>query len=263
LFFGTTDQLLTQLSEDLKTRRFVILDLRRVRSVDFTAVHMLEQMQVQLAERGAHLVFSNLPKALPAGQDLRTYFDEVGLVKPASDVPVFNQLSDALEWTEDRLLDAEGRAPLVEEQPLALEELDFLQGRKEDTRAALATALEPRSCMTGENVFRQGEASDTIFFIRCGKVKIVVDRQGGGQLHIATFGRSDFFGDMAFLDSSMRSANAIAVVPTELYALSRAKFNQVAAHHPRLAQQLFADLARALAIRLRHADTEIRALEDA
>jgi len=44
LFFGTTDQLYSAVEPELKTRDFLILDMRRVKSVDFTAAHSLEQI---------------------------------------------------------------------------------------------------------------------------------------------------------------------------------------------------------------------------
>src|SRR5262249_35653412 len=44
LFFGTTDQLFSQLESDLRTKRFILMDMRRVRSIDYTAVRLLEQM---------------------------------------------------------------------------------------------------------------------------------------------------------------------------------------------------------------------------
>jgi SulP family sulfate permease len=81
--------------------------------------------------------------------------------------------------------------------------------------------------------------------------------------HVATFGRGDFFGDMAFLDSGIRSANALAETETDVYAITRARFDALADRHPRLGQQFLGSLARALAFRLRQADGEIRALEDA
>jgi SulP family sulfate permease len=261
LFFGTTDQLLVELADDLEDCDYVILDMRRVRSVDFTAVHMLEQIQTQLSERGAHLLFSNVPKASPSGQDLREYFDEVGLVTPASTRSIFGELSDAVEWAEDRILQAAGRRTREEGPPMVLEEFDFLAGRKEETREALAAALVSRTCEAGEEVFRHGESSDEMYFIRSGKVKITIPRGDESARHVATFGRGDFFGDMAFLDREARSADAVAVTATQLYVLSRAKFEEVAAKHPRLAHQLFARMARAIAIRLRHADAEIHALE--
>ena len=43
LFFGTTDQLYTALEPALENSRFIILDLRRVQTVDVTAAHMLER----------------------------------------------------------------------------------------------------------------------------------------------------------------------------------------------------------------------------
>jgi SulP family sulfate permease len=131
LFFGTTDKLFTQLEPDLARCRYLVLDMRRVRTVDLTAVHMLEQCEARLADRGGTLLFSSVRKALPSGLDLRRYFDEVGLVRPASAVRSFDQLSDALEWTEDRLLEEEGRAVSGDEAPLVLREIAFLRGRKE------------------------------------------------------------------------------------------------------------------------------------
>jgi SulP family sulfate permease len=262
LFFGTTDQLLSLLEADLKTRRYMILDLRLVRSLDLTAVHMLEQIEGQLVERGAQLIFSNVPKSLPTGQDLRAYFDEVGLVKPESHVRVFNQLSDALEWTEDRILEEAGRTRGDDEPPLALRDIDFLKGRKEATIRELEACVIERSYAAEERIFRQGDAGDEIFFIRRGSVKIVLQLGPDKEYHVATFTRGDFFGDMAFLDRGTRSADAMAARPSELFLLSRDRFDALVEEHPRLGQAFFAGLARSLAIRLRHADKEIRALEE-
>ena len=107
LFFGTTDQLYTTLEPELKARTYVILDMRRVQSVDLTAVHMLDQIQSMLAERNAFLIFSALPENVPSGQDMRKYFDEVGLVKTERRVQTFNELDEALEWVEERLIEEE------------------------------------------------------------------------------------------------------------------------------------------------------------
>jgi len=225
-------------------------------------VHLLERMEAQLRERGGYLLFSNLPKTLPSGQDLRAYFGEVGLVTETSNARVFAALSDALEWAEEQLLDAAGRKSAQAEPALGLDDFEFVRGRKEETRGALAAVLVERSVAAGEIVFRQGETTDELYFIRCGKVRILAAGDDGSLLHIATFGRGDFFGDMAFLDTGARSATAIAEAPMQLYALSRAKLDAVASVHPRLGQQLFAAIAHTLAIRLRQADSEIRALEN-
>lgn len=263
LFFGTTDKLFSELEADLRVCRRMVLDFRRVRSFDLTAVQLLKQIEAQLEERGAVLLYSGVPKALPGGHDLRTYFEEVGLLDARRDERVFDQLSDALEWAEDRILEAErGAAPDQQEQPLGLEEMDFLKGRKERTLREFEACVEERSVAAGERIFLQGDAGDEIFLIRRGRVRIALSLGGGEDYHVATFARGDFFGDIAFLDRGLRSADAVALVPTDLLVISRERFDAVAAEHPRLGQQFFAGLARSLAIRLRHADGEIRALEE-
>ncbi|MBF0322249.1 MAG: SulP family inorganic anion transporter, partial [Magnetococcales bacterium] len=76
LFFGTTDQLYTRLEPDIPHCNFLVLDMRNVRSADLTAVHMLEHIQGMLLERGASLVFSDLPSSTLTGRDLGTYFTQ-------------------------------------------------------------------------------------------------------------------------------------------------------------------------------------------
>lgn len=263
LFFGTTDQLLRELEPDLASRRFVILDFRRVRSLDLTAAHLLEQIQARLTKRGAHLLFSNVPHSLPSGQDLRAYFDEVGLIHAGSAVRMFSQLSDALEWAEDRLLEEAGRLFGPEEPPLELREIDFLKGRKEDTLRALEQAVEARSYAAGDRIFGQGEPGNAIFFVRRGTVRIALRLGGGQERDLVTLARGDFFGDMAFLDEHTRSADAVARTSVDLFVLPRERFEALSTEHPRLGRQFYESLALALARRLRHADAEIRVLEEA
>lgn len=264
LFFGTTDQLYTKIEKELKKpRRFVILDMRRVRGVDFTAVHVLEQIEARLEQLGAKLAYSNLPRALPTGTDLSEYFDEVGLVTPESHGKVFDQLSDALEWAEDGVLEQEGIVQNDSAHPLHLRDFPFVQGRKAKTIQSIEDIATKHHYEPGETIFEQGADNDSIYFIRRGSVLIELSLPEGGKFHIATFKRGDFFGDMSFIDHEPRSANAIAGKATDLYEITHEKFDVIAKKHPRLAMEFYNDLARALSIRLRHADHEIRALQDA
>ncbi|MGB7543709.1 MAG: SulP family inorganic anion transporter [Burkholderiales bacterium] len=260
LFFGTTDQLYTALEPELKTRTYIILDMRRVQSVDVTAAHLLEQLQDMLSERKAFLIFSQLPQNVPSGQDMREYFDQVGLVKPEHPVRAFGELDEALEWVEARIIEEE-RLARAAEQPLELREIDLFRGRKEETLAALEACMEKRSFKAGATIFTRGDAGGELFLIRRGAVRIMLplsDRQGH---HLATFGRGNFFGEMAFLDRAPRSADAVAYSDTELFVLSRRRFDAFAEEHKMLAMNLIEGLARMLAIRLRYTNAELRLLQ--
>jgi len=260
LFFGTTDQLYVALEPELKARTYVILDLRRVQSVDVTAAHMLEQIRDTLAEHAGVLVLSQIPRALPSGQDMEEYFDQVGLVRAESPVRAFGELDEAMEWVEDRMLEQAGLEQ-DEERLLELQEIDLFAGRKEETLAALEVCMEKRSFEAGQRIFARGDVDDDLFLIRRGRVRIVLPL-GERQAHrLASFARGDFFGEMAFLDRDPRSADAIAFTDTDLFVLSRANFDRFAGEHKRAAIALLEGLARVLAIRLRYTNAELRVLQ--
>jgi len=260
LFFGTTDQLYTALEPDLKTRTYVILDMRRVQSVDVTAAHVLALVEDVLSERNAFLIFSQLPQNVPTGQDMRQYFDEVGLVRKRNVARAFGELDAALEWVENRIL-REARLERVAEKPLELQEVELLKGRKPETLAALEACMDQRAFKAGEAIFRRGDEGDELFLIRRGSVRIMLPLDDKQSHHLATFGRGDFIGEMAFLDRAQRSADAVAFSDTDLYALSRQRFDKLAEEHKRLAMTLLAGLARMLAIRLRYTNAELRLLQ--
>jgi SulP family sulfate permease len=260
LFFGTTNQLYSALEPELKTRVYVILDMRRVQTVDVTAVHMLDQVKDMLAERHGFLIFSQLPQNLPSGRDMQQYFDQVGLVRPESPVRVFDELDDALEWVEDRILE-EAICAHGERAALGLNEFELFKGRKAETLAALEQCMEKRSYNVGEKIFKHGDIGDEIFLIRKGAVRIMLPISEKQSHHLGTFGRGSFFGEMAFLDGGARSADAVAFSDAELYVLSRKTFDSLAEEHKKLAIGLMEGLASVLASRLRYTDAELRVLE--
>ena len=84
------------------------------------------------------------------------------------------------------------------------------------------------------------------------------DRQA---IHLSTFDRGNFFGEMTFLDGAPRSADAIAFTDVDLFVLRRKNFDKLADEHRKVAIQLLEGLASVLASRLRYANAEMRALE--
>ncbi len=261
LFFGTTDQLYTELEPELKRHTFIVLDMRRVQSVDFTAAHMLEQVEDMLADRGGVLIFSHMPSQVPSGQDMERYFDTVGLARSERHAKIFAHLDEALEWIEDRIL-AEERLERAQEQPLELRQIELFRQRKEETLAAFESCTERKSYKAGEKIFSLGDTGDELYLIRRGEVRILMPLEGKPGHHLATFGRGDFFGEMSFLDQAPRSADAVARTDTELYVITRKRFDELTVEHRMLALNLMEGIATALASRLRRTDVELRSYQE-
>jgi sulfate permease, SulP family len=262
LFFGTADQLFGELATDLPRRRFVILDLRRVMSLDFTAVRMLEQIAGHLDDHGGHLVLADVPISLPAGQDLRSYLDHTGASRLLPNLKLVPALDDALSWTEDQVLRANTPPRGGLAKPLELEEINLFRDADPTALAALRPHLREQTLARDEVLFRAGDAGDEILFIRRGFVRIQVTLGGGRLLHLSTFGPGDHFGELAFIDHQLRSADALARSEVMLFALSRTAFDLAARDHPALSTLVLGGLARSLAHRLRQADRALQAAEE-
>ncbi len=260
LFFGTTDQLRTELAADLAACRYLILDLRRVQAMDYTAVHLFQQFEAVLAERGGCLIFSRLPPR----HELQEYLTQLGLMTGPAGGRRFETLDDALRWTEDRLLAEKLPDRAADGPPLALAEFDLCRDfSAEHALEALASCAEARSYRAGEVIFQSGAPADELYLVRRGVVRITLPLRGGNYHNIASFGRGNFFGEVAFLDRGQRSATATATAAADLFVISRARFDEMSRAHPVVGVKVFARLARALALRLRRTDAELRALYDA
>lgn len=262
LFFGTTQQLYGELEAELKTRRFVILDLKRVQSLDVTAAHLLNQVRDVLVQRGAQLLLSNVRDNLPNGRNLREFLAQTGVTGDDEAIRVFPELDSAIEWVEDRLLGTVEHTVVEAETPMQLQEMELFHNRKDETLTDLESRMSKRVFAAGEPIYARGEPGDALYLIRRGTVRIFAPLGAGRSRHIASFGRGDFFGGLAFLDGRPRGNDAIAFSETEVYVLSQEQFSKLSDEHKKLAFTLITAIARTLAIRLRHADTELTMLQE-
>jgi SulP family sulfate permease len=272
LFFGTTYELFSLLEPELKVRDYVILDLRRVQSVDITAANMLSNVRDMLRERGKLLLLSHVREQLPSGRNLVAFFQQTGLIQPEPQaaqpsqagtpqaawptVRVFKDLSAAIEWVEDRIV-SEVAQPAIDLAPLTLQEMDLFKGHKDETIADLQASMQQRNFRAGETIYAIGDLVPELFLIRSGEVRITAPIAASRQVHhIATYGRGDFIGGLSFLDEHMRTENAIAQTDTELFALTLEQYEKLSESHKKLALLLMTAISRTLAQRLRHADGE-------
>jgi SulP family sulfate permease len=263
LFFGTKDQLYSSLEPELGKRTYIVLDMRRVQSVDVTAVHLLTQIRDSLIERGAFLIFSDLTHTLPNGRNIADLFDQMGLTTTTEHVKVFPVVDDAVEWVEDQVL-GESLLQTAELPPLEIYELEVFSDAKEEALIALVECLQRRSVAKDDRVFSSGDPADQLYLIRKGAVRITVPVPGKDvSRHRLTYGRGDFFGGMSFISRAAHfSSDATAVEDTELYVLRREDFEMLREQHRRLAFHLIEALARVLAMRLSYADKELLAMQD-
>jgi voltage-gated potassium channel len=84
-------------------------------------------------------------------------------------------------------------------------------------------------------VIRRGRVGDCMYFIADGEVQVDVKPTP------VRLGTGSFFGELALLGDSIRTANVVTVTPSTLLILDLADFRTLTAHHPELARVIDAE----------------------
>lgn len=256
LFFGTANQLHQALEPDTHNHKYIILSMRRVQSLDVTATHVLEQIKNRLEERDGFLIFCDIPTGLPSGLKMKRFLKETGVVRPSNKAFAFREFDEALEWVQAQ----QAQALEVEAEPLNLADVPLLAGQSPEAVAALQAAMTLRSIKAGKKVFKAGAGDCDLFIVRRGTVKISLPLHKKDNYQLSTAGRGSLIGAMGFMDAAGHAGNAVALTDTDVYALSRARFNQLATEHPGLALVILQAVALNLSNRLHVTIAELQAL---
>ena len=99
---------------------------------------------------------------------------------------------------------------------------------------------------TGEVIFEEGSTGRELFVVLDGKVDIAKG-DGASRTVIVSLGKGEFFGEMAVIDGSSRSATAIAAAPnTKVMRINHARFVYLVSQQPAFALMIMDALSRRL-----------------
>jgi CRP-like cAMP-binding protein len=113
--------------------------------------------------------------------------------------------------------------------------------------------IQKKTFKEGEHIFAESDEGKELYIVNEGRIKIYKLSKDG---QIKTFDylqAGDFFGEMALLDNSRRSANALAMENSVLYIISSEDFQKFLLDYP----EVLLTITRTISRRLRKADKEI------
>jgi CPA1 family monovalent cation:H+ antiporter len=101
-----------------------------------------------------------------------------------------------------------------------LKNVPFFADMPDSEFSVVAAKLRRRTVPAGEIIVRQGGSGSSLFMVARGVIRVT--RQGGGVTRdLATLIAGEFFGEMALLHGTPRSATCRAMTPCALYELRR------------------------------------------
>ena len=95
-------------------------------------------------------------------------------------------------------------------------------------------------------IFEEGSTGRELYVVLDGKIDIVKD-SGATRTTIVTLGKGEFFGEMAVIDGSSRSATAIAAASkTKVMRINHARFVYLVSQQPAFALMIMDALSKRL-----------------
>ena len=244
LFFGTAERVSDEAERLPAQTRFLILDLRRVGTIDESGVVVLRQLHARLARRGVELLLAGVAPGGAQWQQLEPHLVGASGLGWGS---CLRDIDRAVEFAELKLLaDGPGGVDVIGAR-VPVEQCNLFQGLSAAQMEAVTGLLQTLRLKPGERLFSEGDPGLGLYVLERGSVTVVNAR---GQRYLS-FSPGTIVGELAMLDGRGRTASAVADSEVEIHRLSREAMAQLAATDPALSTLLYRNIAIHLAQRLR------------
>ena len=136
-----------------------------------------------------------------------------------------------------------------------LRKIPLLINLEDDEMRKVRADLRVRRYAKRDVVLQKGASGDYLLFLLSGQLQVIDVTQDGRAIGLRMLAPGDFFGEIAVINGSLRSASVIALSPVLVALLPRATALHLFSHSPSVANQMLRFLANKV-----QRDSEFRAL---
>jgi len=147
-------------------------------------------------------------------------------------------------------------APPPREKPSFWRSFPLFEDLPEAVLVDIDAAVIPRHWAAGEVIFQRGDSGGWLAALKAGRVRLSLISQAGRELTLRHAEPGDTLGELALFDQDARSADAMAVLDTMGYLLTRPAYEALASRHPALTM----GIARYLSRRLRETTEQLESI---
>jgi len=147
------------------------------------------------------------------------------------------------------------------ETVLALKGIPIFEELDQNELREIERQVHHREYTAGERIFSQGQPGLGMYVVLSGRVKIYQE-EDGEQIELVRIGQGSFFGEMALLDETPRSATTEALELTQVIAFFRPDLLELLDRQPRTGLKIIKGIANVIAARLRAQNDVSRELHE-
>jgi CRP-like cAMP-binding protein len=141
-----------------------------------------------------------------------------------------------------------------------LRSVELFSSLKDAALERVAAIAHEESHARGANIFQHGDVGDKVYLILEGKVRIARQVAGMGEEALAVLGPGQVFGEMALLDESPRSADALAHESCRLLSIAKEDLDDLLFQDKELAYEVLWSTVHMLVGRLRSTNDKLTLL---
>jgi len=237
--FAAAETVIRSLLSYREPPAFVLLDFRRVPSVDAAAMRLLVELIRTLSNDSTRALLTGVTGV---SAFVRYAEEQIGTENTQS-LRTFAQLESGIEWVENALI-AMVAPGLVGDKPCELPDQQLCGGMSAAEVEKLATYCERATFTRGSTVVRKGDPADRLFFVISGECSATLDLANGQQKRLATISPGMAFGEAGVLAGGKRTADIRADRKLECFVLTRDSFDRMGREDPSLQNGLLRGLLR-------------------
>jgi CRP/FNR family transcriptional regulator, cyclic AMP receptor protein len=137
-----------------------------------------------------------------------------------------------------------------------LKNVSLFEGLSQSQLDRLTERAVTRSYPKGAIVISEGDEAGTLFILSQGSVKVYLSDEAGREVILSTLGPGEYFGELALLDDTPRSASVATCEPCKLMLVQKSALRELIVSEPETSLQML----RGLATRIRRLTDNVRTL---
>ena len=153
----------------------------------------------------------------------------IDIPMPVRDINLRQVTRESIQAEKDRCID---------EILILMEKAEMLTALTRPELKKLATQVRVETYSAGEMIFRQGDAGDSFYMIKSGKVNVVVGKSLDEKVVVASLGPGNFFCEMSLLTGAVRTAGIHVNEDAEFIVIDKESFASTLVNNPSIAESL-------------------------
>jgi len=127
-----------------------------------------------------------------------------------------------------------------------LQSIDLFKTMEASDLEALIASMQEETCPEGTVLFQAGDAGDTMYIIRSGRIRIYTHDLNARQITLTHHGQNEIFGELSLIDQRPRSASAAVVETLKVFTLRREDLLKLLNDRPQIGLAMIRSLTHLL-----------------